>query len=114
MAQAPAHTRKARVLRRWATAPEAVLWQALRNRKLAGLKFRRKAIAGPHVVDFLCPAARLVVEVTGQAQHARVLETRDAELMRMGLGVLRLKRRDVETDLSNVLAQIEQAARMRL
>ncbi|MEM9797345.1 MAG: DUF559 domain-containing protein [Pseudomonadota bacterium] len=63
----PPETTRARTLRRWMTAPEAALWQALRNRRLGGLKFRRKAPVGPHVVDFHCPAARLVVEITGPA-----------------------------------------------
>ncbi|MBP0484438.1 endonuclease domain-containing protein [Sagittula salina] len=106
--------RKARILRQWATAPEEVLWQALRNRKLGGLKFRRKAPVASHVVDFLCPAARLVVEVTGLAQHRVVLENRDAALAGMGFGVLRLSREEVETDLPATLSRIERAARPRV
>lgn len=114
MGQVPPHIRKARVLRRWATTPEDTLWQALRNRKLAGLKFRRKAPVGPHVVDFLCPGARLIVEVTGKAQDARILEARDLEFIGLGFGLLRLNRQEIETDLAQVLSRIRQAASMRL
>jgi len=37
----------------------------LRNRQLAGAKFRRAAIVEGHVVPFYCPAARLLVEMAG-------------------------------------------------
>ncbi|OAN73522.1 hypothetical protein A8B82_03230 [Sulfitobacter sp. EhC04] len=104
---------KARAQRRWMTAPEDKVWQALRNRQVAGLKFRRKAPLGPYVVDFLCPAARLVVEVTGLAQHRSLLVQRDMALQALGYGVVRLTRAQVENDLGNVLTEIAGIAHRR-
>jgi putative DNA methylase len=43
----------ARQLRRESTPSEAILWEALRNRKLEGRKFRRQHPIGTFVVDFL-------------------------------------------------------------
>ena len=53
----------ARELRRQMTPAEARLWEALRDRRLAGLKFRRQHGVGTSVLDFYCRSAKLVVEV---------------------------------------------------
>ncbi|MGU5731518.1 endonuclease domain-containing protein [Aeromonas jandaei] len=50
----------AKRLRRDATQAEQILWQQLRNRRLAGLKFRRQMPIGPYVVDFICLEQGLV------------------------------------------------------
>jgi very-short-patch-repair endonuclease len=57
---------RARELRRSMSLPERLLWQALRERP-GSLKFRRQHPLGRYVLDFYCPAARLVVEVDGQS-----------------------------------------------
>jgi hypothetical protein len=53
---------RARRLRRDQTDVEQRLWHALRDRRLDGAKFRRQAPIGPYIVDFVCPARRLIVE----------------------------------------------------
>jgi very-short-patch-repair endonuclease len=63
----------ARHLRRTATDAERALWAKLRNRQLAGLKFRRQHPLGPYTVDFVCFERRLVIEVDG-GQHAEAAE----------------------------------------
>ena len=55
---------KARALRRNMTLPEGMLWLELRKRP-GGFKFRRQHPIGNYIVDFYCPAVRLVVEVDG-------------------------------------------------
>lgn len=50
---------RARELRRQQTLAQAKLWACLRNRQVAGLKFRRQHPIGPYVVDFYCVASRL-------------------------------------------------------
>jgi soluble lytic murein transglycosylase-like protein len=44
-----------------ATKAENLLWQALRNRRLEGLKFRRQVPVGGFIADFICFEARLIV-----------------------------------------------------
>jgi very-short-patch-repair endonuclease len=63
-----------------ATKAENLLWQALRNRQLAGLKFKRQVPPGGYILDFVCFEARLIVEVDG-GQHAE--SNRDVERDRM-------------------------------
>jgi very-short-patch-repair endonuclease len=56
---------RAKELRVNRTAAEDRLWSVLRNRHLAGLKFRRQHVLGHYIADFVCIPARLVIEVDG-------------------------------------------------
>src|ERR1041384_4598194 len=103
--------RFARHLRRHATA-EDKLWQALRGRKLADLRWRRQVPLLAYTADFLSVSAKLVVEIDG-AGHAIDAEydlRRTEELERMGFAVLRFRNEDVLGDMVRVLQQIEAAA----
>ncbi len=86
------HTvQQARALRRNHTDSEGRLWGELRGRRLGGWKWRRQAPIGPFVVDFYCPAARLVVELDG-ATHLDTVEydtRRTRYLQQLGLRVIR-------------------------
>ena len=55
-------------MRREPTDAERKLWFLLRDRRLAGAKFRRQAPVGPYIADFLCPRRKLIVEADG-GQH---------------------------------------------
>src|SRR5215216_2033194 len=85
---------RARQLRREATPSEERLWQALRDRRFRGLKFRRQRPAASFIPDFYCAELSLVVEVDGSIHkepgvHARDL-LRDEWLGRRRLRVLRI------------------------
>src|SRR3954462_10727403 len=105
---------RARSLRREMTLPEGMLWQVLRQRPET-LKFRRQHPIGRCVVDFYCPATRLVIEVDGEAHsmgdHPQRDARRDHWLRDQGLCVLRFDARDVITDLQSVVTTILQACR---
>ncbi|MBV9348190.1 MAG: endonuclease domain-containing protein, partial [Pseudolabrys sp.] len=58
----------ARQLRRNSTEAEKAIWQALRAHRLAGLSFRRQTPIGGYVADFVCHAAKVVIELDG-GQH---------------------------------------------
>ena len=101
--------RRARQLRRTMTLPEVLLWQELRKRPV-GLRFRRQHPAGLYVLDFFCPAQKLVVEVDGEA-HERgdrpeSDRVRDAWLASEGVRVIRIRARDVLDDLEAVIVHI--------
>jgi very-short-patch-repair endonuclease len=101
---------RARAMRREPIEAERMLWQALRDRRLQSLKFRRQAPVGPYIVDFLCVPHRLVVEVDG-SQHAesRRDEARDVWLMREGYRVLRVWNNEALAQKESVLATIAAA-----
>jgi very-short-patch-repair endonuclease len=73
------------------TEVERKLWSRLSRRQLAGFKFRRQAPIGPYVVDFYCPAGRLVIEVDGPTHIATEIPDaeRDRWLEARGYRVLR-------------------------
>lgn len=73
----PGRLDRARSLRRTDADAEIRLWHALRSRQLTGWKFRRQHPVGPFVVDFVCLAASLVIEVDG-AHHAEQRAKDDA------------------------------------
>ncbi len=102
-------TARARQLRRDSTDVEMRLWQKLRNRQL-GADIRRQHPAGRFVLDFYCPALRLVVELDG-GQHTET-ETigRDSARTRWleerGVTVLRFWNSDVIQNMPGVLEAI--------
>jgi very-short-patch-repair endonuclease len=103
-------TERARNLRKDDTQAETRLWQALRNRKLGGWKWRRQVPRGPYIVDFFCAEAKLVVEVDG-ATHSSEAEVaydlrRTAFLEEEGLTVFRITNHGVFEDLQSVCLAI--------
>jgi adenine-specific DNA-methyltransferase len=98
----------ARQFRKEATESEKILWQALRGKKLDGLKFRRQQPIGMFVVDFYNSNYRLVIEVDGPIhdfqKHAD--QERRAILEMLGLNILRIKAEQVEKNLNAVLEMI--------
>lgn len=104
---APDH---ARTLRRASTDAEKRLWRYLRDRQVAGFKFRRQVPIGPYVVDFVCLEARLIVEVDG-GQHAvpGIDAVRTAYLKSEAFRVIRFWNNDVLANVEGVIRSIEQA-----
>lgn len=62
----------ARQFRKEPTKSEHLLWQALRGKKLDGIKFRRQQPIGKFVVDFYSSAYRLVIEIDGSVHDNQV------------------------------------------
>jgi very-short-patch-repair endonuclease len=101
-------TAVARKLRVNFTDAEARLWRHLRDRRLAGAKFRRQFPIGPYVADFVCVEAMLIVEADG-GQHAEQVEcdaARTAFLERSGYRVLRFWNDEVLRETDGVLTVI--------
>ena len=91
-----------------------MLWQHLRARQLAGYGFRRQYPVGRFVVDFYCPAARLVIEVDGDS-HAETTDY-DAERTRWlsqqkRYSVIRFTNEDVHRRIEAVLDAIVAAVK---
>ena len=89
-------------LRRDATNAEKMIWHILRNRQLAGAKFRRQATLGRYVVDFLCVEAKLVVELDGGQHDAETDAARTQWLEAQGYRVMRFWNNDVIENLEGV------------
>ena len=99
-----------RELRKHPTPSEDLLWQALRNRRLTGLKFLRQHPFGPSIVDFYCHEKRLVVEVDGGIHLNKDIQEYDKSRQEFielyGVKFFRCTTEQVEHDLEAVLAGI--------
>ena len=102
----------ARKLRHNMTDAEERLWYHLRGRQLKGFKFRAQSPIGPHVADFSCEQARLVIELDG-GQHAGSTTdaARTAAIETAGYRILRFWNHDVLANTEGVLEVIAQALR---
>lgn len=116
-----AATQLARELRAKSTEAERILWEALRGRRLNGVKFTRQHpiyhdITGREsffIADFFCFRAGLVVEVDGDVHDSQQEEDCDRTriLGLLGYRVLRFTNRQVVEDLGMVLATIRDTCR---
>ncbi len=88
---------RARALRQTMTDAELRLGFHVRNRGLAGYRFRRQHPIAPYFADFACVERRLVVEVDGGQQVAgyEADRRRTAHLKRQGWRVIRFWDGDV-------------------
>jgi len=102
----------AQQLRKQATPAETALWQALRNRQLNGLRFRRQHPVGRFILDFYCPSTKLVIELDGAGhENQQDYDTaRTQELEAHGYRVLRFDNQQVMNDLGAVLDEIYQVS----
>ncbi|MBN2342047.1 MAG: endonuclease domain-containing protein [Deltaproteobacteria bacterium] len=99
----------ARKMRRAPTKWEDIFWQAVRNRKLCGVKFRRQQVIHHFIVDFFVPSHRLVVEIDGKSHLDRVEydNAREIFLEACGFRVLRFTNEEIEQDLYGVLDAVK-------
>ncbi|MFT3897824.1 MAG: DUF559 domain-containing protein [Thermomonas sp.] len=100
---------RARELRNASTDAERLLWRALRCRQLQGFRFRRQVPISGYVADFVCPEARLIIELDG-GQHSERIEydsKRSEILLAAGYNVVRYWNHDVMAHTVDVVADIQ-------
>ncbi len=97
----------AKRLRKNATEAEKHLWYILRSKSM-GVKFRRQAVIGRYVVDFVCFEKRLIIEVDG-GQHCQNAKDiiRDQWLKSQGYDVMRFWNNEVLENLDGVFEVLE-------
>ena len=94
------------MMRRDPTEPEKRLWRALSGSKLGGYKFRRQAVIGYAVADFLCSQKAVIVEIDGDTHVDGSDIERDCRLSELGYHVIRFGNDDVITNLEGVCARL--------
>ncbi|MFJ1321895.1 leucine--tRNA ligase [Capnocytophaga canis] len=108
---------KAKDLRNNMTQAETILWEELKSKKLDD-KFRRQHVIGDYIVDFVCLAKRLVVEVDGgyhNSENQQVLDKERTEILNeLGFEVIRFTNEEVIADLENVLQKIQEKLALKV
>ncbi len=98
---------RARLMRNNPTEPEKRLWRSLSNSQI-GHKIRRQSVIDGFIVDFLCPAKALVIEIDGDTHDVEADRRRDALLYSRGYRTIRFTNEDVMNNIGGVLEFIAQ------
>src|SRR5512146_1507997 len=101
----------AREMRSRMTDAEALLWMLLRNRRIAGAKFRRQHPVGRYILDFYCVEKQLGIELDG-GQHGETVgydQRRDNWLQKQGIRILRFWYNQMLAETEAVMETIFQA-----
>ncbi len=103
----------AKKLREYRTPAETLLWEALREKKLEGFRFRQQHPIEGYVLDFYCHAAHLAVELDGEyhftEEQQRLDDNRTGRLSFLGVKIIRFSNHHVLHHLEAVLSDISQA-----
>ena len=99
---------RARQLRKNSTEAEHALWSELRSKRLNGHKFKRQQLLGRYIVDFVCLAAKLIVEADGgqHAEHQDDDRIRDDWLKSQGFRILQFWNNEILSNLEGVMQVI--------
>jgi very-short-patch-repair endonuclease len=99
-----------RELRKNMTDAEKLIWSRIRRKQLKGYQFYRQKNIGNYIVDFYCPAAKLIVEIDGGQHYSKEGtekdKVRDNYVSRLGFTVLRFSDREVLKNINGVLERI--------
>jgi len=103
----------ARLLRRNPTDAERSLWEALvKDRRFAGLSFKRQTPIGAHVADLVSFPLRVVIDIVPGEESASAATSRAdkrAWLAARGYRVIDVREAEIEADLAAVLARVAAA-----
>ena len=104
------HRAHAKTMRHAMTEAELRFWNAVRAHRLMNLGFRRQVPIAGHIIDFACPAHRLVVEIDGAQHGGEAIVVRDAartaRFEMAGWTVVRFWNDDVLQDIEGVCRHI--------
>jgi 3-(3-hydroxy-phenyl)propionate hydroxylase len=107
------HRTFAKRQRRELSRTESMIWEVVRAGRLGGWSFKRQVPFGPHVADFSCAEARLIVELDGPLHNDPEQQARDAARDRWfstrGFRVLRISSDLVLGCIELAVKEIERA-----
>ncbi len=108
----------ARQLRKNQTDVEIKLWTLLRNRRFAGIKFRRQFPIDEYILDFYAPEYKLGIEADGGQHYEDKGRLRDQVrqevLSQYGIKILRFSNLDIACNIEGVYEVILRAVQKPL
>lgn len=98
-------------LRKNQTDAERILWNALRNRQICGVKFRRQYSIDKYILDFYSPEHKVGIEADGGQHYMDGIkqqdELRTKELTKIDVRILRFNNIDILNNIEGVCEAIE-------
>ncbi len=98
----------AKSLRKNMSLAEILLWDEVKQKKIAGYDFDRQHPIDEYIVDFYCKELRLAIEVDDES-HDHKYEydrKRQKRLEELGVSFLRFSDEEVKYDMENVIDTI--------
>ncbi len=93
------------------TDAERRLWYRLRAHRLRGIKFKRQAVIGRYIADFVCFERKLIIEVDGGQHDGKGSDVaRDRWLADQGFRVMRFWNNEMLQHTDAVISRILEAA----
>ncbi|MFB6318280.1 endonuclease domain-containing protein [Saccharicrinis sp. FJH54] len=103
--------RKAQLLRNNMTNAEKLLWEKIRKKHVLNLKFRSQHPIDIFIADFYCHQIKLVIEIDGEIHNFKNRKdydiSREDELAKHGISVIRFTNKEVEKNIDEVIKKIE-------
>ena len=92
------------------TESEAVLWKFIRGEQL-GFRFRRQQIIDDYIVDFVCLAKKLIIEVDGKYhstnEQQELDDIRENKLLLEGYRIIRFTNEEVMLNIKQTIECIK-------
>ena len=94
------------------TEAEIILWNRLRRKQINNIQFYRQKPLGNYIVDFYCPAKKLIIEIDGGQHYENgeiIKEDKEREsflIQTLKLKVLRFTNTDITKNLASVMDKI--------
>jgi len=102
---------KRKILRKYMTEAEQILWERIRRRRIDGHKFRRQYSIKGFVLDFYSPEVRLGIEVDGGYHFRRFQGDYDKARQRLieslKIGFIRFTNENILTDIDKAISKIK-------
>ena len=106
----------AKHLRHNETKAEKLLWEKLRNKQVLNMRFKRQHPILYFIADFYCHQAKLIIELDGGVHNSdeqyQYDQSRDDELAKVNLRVLRFRNDDVFENIEAVLTKITEVLKI--
>ena len=100
----------ARRMRTNPTEAESILWKFLRGKQL-GYPFRRQLIINDYIVDFVCLAKKLIIEVDGKYhstnEQQELDDIRENKLLLEGYRIIRFTNEEVMLNIKQTIECIK-------
>ncbi|MEL6938272.1 MAG: endonuclease domain-containing protein [Cyanobacteria bacterium J06598_1] len=108
-------TEKRQYLRAQAPQAEKLLWNRLRRRQIAGVKFRRQYSVERFVLDFYAPQRKLAIEIDGPTHMSAAAKDydkyRQSFIERLDIQFLRFTNQEIYQNIEGVVLTIHQQIR---
>jgi len=97
--------------RKNSTEAEDIMWQAVRNRKIKGYKFRRQHPVEGYIPDFVCLEKKLIIEIDGgyhnKEEQQKIDALRTEWLKENNYTIIRFTNEEVLSNFSSVIKKLE-------